>query len=427
MKRQLMVVSLLMALTQMAAFFKVWFTARLFGVSSQLDGYNLALVAPTLISGVVSGFVQTGFFPVRARLHARSGGVDTGVFERGVFWGCALLGVFLSLSLFLVIPLLADILVSRDSTSVREAFVFVARSAVVLVVLNMLSDYSGYLLATRNRFEFAAAAPVLNGLIGGLMLALWKNGGLSSLILSTVVGAMLQLAICVYALQRSQFKLWGEMPIRANFLPQLREMGMLGAWVLPGVVLSNMVVSLPQVWAATFGEGAVSAFGYAYRFHASAVQLLIMTSSTLILARFSDLVAAKNHQAVRQMLRTSTMLSAGAGLLALIAVWTLGERLLLVLFGGRFDAAAAAKVVTFWVWLTAGLGFSLLGSVFAKLLQAQGRSKWMSAMSMANFLGLCASYFLLREILGAPSIAAALSIGAAATVVLGYWCLNDAF
>ena len=56
---QLIAVGVVTGIAQLAAFVKVWVTARLFGVGAQLDGYNLALVAPTLISGVLSGMLQT--------------------------------------------------------------------------------------------------------------------------------------------------------------------------------------------------------------------------------------------------------------------------------------------------------------------------------------------------------------------------------
>src|SRR5690606_2038374 len=110
-----------------------------------------------------------------------------------------------------------------------------------------------------------------------------------------------------------------------------KEIARLGAWVMPGVVFSNLVVSLPPVWAAEFGEGAVSAFGYAYRLHSSAVQLLVMASSTLILARFSVLIASGDDASVRQLLKKAALVSFVLGALAVLCVATLGEPVLVLL------------------------------------------------------------------------------------------------
>lgn len=46
MRKQLAIISLLTAASQLAAFLKLWFTARIFGIGPELDGYNLALVLP---------------------------------------------------------------------------------------------------------------------------------------------------------------------------------------------------------------------------------------------------------------------------------------------------------------------------------------------------------------------------------------------
>lgn len=87
MRKQLALVTVFTVIAQAAGFVKLWVTARLCGVGPELDGYNLALVAPTLISGVLSGIVQTGLFPVRARIAARSDSNVVDAFERSV-WCC---------------------------------------------------------------------------------------------------------------------------------------------------------------------------------------------------------------------------------------------------------------------------------------------------------------------------------------------------
>ncbi|MBL8482423.1 MAG: hypothetical protein JNJ60_09515 [Rhodocyclaceae bacterium] len=419
MARQLLLVTLLTGLSQLAAFFKLWFTARIFGVGSELDGYNLALVVPTLVAGISAGFIQTGFFPLRARLHARGDIAPTEALERGLLWCCAALGGVFAVATALATPWLADLLTPHNLPAAGRAFTLVMPYAAALIALNMVCDYLGYLLVTRGLFAVAAGAPVVNGITGALLLAAWPQGGLYCLIFGTLAGTSAQLAICLFALRHRRFALLGALPERSAFLPQLRDMLALGAWVLPGVCFSNIVASLPPVWVGRFGDGAVSAFGYAYRLHSSVVQLLLMASSTLILAHFSDLVAAGNRPAIRRMLRTAAAVSCGAGLAAMAAVWCLGEPLLGMVFGGRFDATAASRVTSLWSGLTVGLGFALLGNVFAKLWQAQSRPKLITAMAAASLAGLCIAYYSLRPILGELSVAIGLSASAAAVVLLG--------
>lgn len=419
MKRQLAVISLLTAASQLSAFFKLWFTARIFGVGSELDGYNLALVLPTLISGVLLGFLQTGLFPVRARIHAQTPGQETERFERSVIWTSVFLGTMVSLIIAIGSTWLAPVIGGTAPLSVKAALSFALPFTAPLIALNMLGDCAGYLLAMRGRFAIAAGAPVVNGLLGGLLLALWPEGGLLNLLLGTLIGLVAQVGICLYGLNQNGFKLFGPVPVWSQVHPLMLEIVRLGGWVLPGVVFSNLVVSLPPLWMTAFGEGAVSAFGYAYRLHSSAVQLLVMASSTVILANFSDLVALNDAASIKRLLRKAGWVSLIIGAFGTMAVWLLGGPTLETLFAGSFDAEAASRVATHWLWLTAGLGFAMLGNVFAKLWQAQGRPQLISMLAGSSLLALFVAFWLLRSHLGEYALAAALSLSSMTVVLLG--------
>jgi peptidoglycan biosynthesis protein MviN/MurJ (putative lipid II flippase) len=418
MRRQLLLVSLLTGLSQIAALFKLWFTAHVFGVSSELDGYNLALIAPTLISGVLAGLLQTGLFPVRSKIHQLNNPSQVESFERTVWWMYAVLGAFLAVALFALSGWLGRVVVPEQQTATLTAFMTVMPIAACLVAIGMVTDCTGYVLAMRGSFLTAAGAPIANGILGGLVLAFWPDQGLGSLIWGTVGGATLQLFICVYGLKLTSTRLFGPMSWRNHHA--IKEIGALGVWVLPGVVFSNLAVSLPPIWAAGFGEGAVSAFGYASRLHSSAVQLLVMASSTLILARFSELVASGNTIEVNRLLRKATLTSMALGAMAVLFVAGAGEYVLRLLFSGKFDAAAAEQVTSLWTLLSFGLSFSLLGNVFAKLWQAQSRPKLLSVMAGASFITLCTSFLLLKDVTNEQSIAAALAISNLSIVLLGF-------
>lgn len=418
MKRQLILVSILTGLSQFSALFKLWFTAHVFGVSTELDGYNLALIAPTLVSGVLAGVLQTGLFPVRSKIHEENAPTEVESFDRTVWWMYTALGILLAFALFALSGWLGHVLVPEKQTATLMAFMTVMPVATTLVAVSMMTDCTGYILAMRGSFLTAAGAPVANGIFGGLVLALWPDQGLSSLIWGTVGGAILQLVICIIGFKRASVRLLG--PMSWSDYHAFKEIGKLGAWILPGVVFSNLAVSLPPVWVAGFGEGAVSAFGYAYRLHSSAVQLLVMASSTLILARFSELVASGNTGEVSKLLRKAALISLTLGIIAVLCVAGVGEYSLRLFFSGKFNGDAADRVTRLWTLLSFGLGFSLLGNVFAKLWQAQSRPKLLSIMAGASFMTLCVSFFLLRCVTDEKSIAAALACSNMSVVLFGF-------
>jgi peptidoglycan biosynthesis protein MviN/MurJ (putative lipid II flippase) len=419
MKKQLAVITVLTAASQVSAFFKLWFTARIFGVGSELDGYNLALGLPTLLSGVVAGFLQTGLFPVRAKLKVAGNPGDVDAFERAVLWGITSAGVVFTVLLSLGSPAIIPALAGRAPATVIAAMGAAFPYLTMLVALNMVGDCAGYLLAMRNRFSIAAAAPIANGIIGGLLLAAWPEGGLTNLILGTVLGLAVQVGICLWGLRSTGLRLSGPFPALERMRSLTLEMLSLGAWILPGVVLSNLTASLPPIWVASFGEGANSAFGYAYRLHSSVVQLLIMASSPVILTHFADLVANNEIAAVRVFLGKAAAASAIIGVVATVLVGLIGAPMLGLIFSGRFDAEAASRVAHHWWWMTTGLAFLILGNVFAKLWQSQQRPRQLSIMAGAGLIALVATFSLLRGLLLEYSVAAAMSASAVAIVVLG--------
>lgn len=418
MTRQLLLVSGLTAAAQLAAFLKLWVMARLFGVGGQIDGYYLALVLPTLVSGVLLGFLQTGLFPVRARLNATAS-VHTADFERSVLWSSVAIGLLASAVMAVGSPWIVQQVGAGSAPAVREALADAFPWLASLTALNMLADSVGYLLAMRGRFWVAAAAPVANGLLGAGLLVCWPEGGLQNLILGTLGGLVLQIVIAAYGLRRGGLTVIGALLPWVQARPLFIEMVRLGGWILPGVVFSNLIVSLPPLWIAAFGEGAVSAFSYAYRLHSAAVQLLVMAGATVILAEFSEMVARGESASIRRMLRRATAVSAVVGLVACAVVGIADIAILETIFGGRFDRAAADRVGKHWFWLTIGLGFVVLGNVYAKLWQAQGRPRLMSLLAGVALFTLTASYWTLRPLLGEFSLAASLAASSMIAVIFG--------
>ncbi len=419
MRRQLLSVAVLTALSQAAGFLKLWWTARLFGVGAELDGYFLALVLPTMIAGILSGALQTALFPVRARLAVEQDPAAVERFERLVLLGMLALGLLIAGAIVVARPWILDGIAAQATPGVRAVAAFVLPYAASLVVFNAVGDALGYLLAMRDRYPAAAAAPIANALLGAWLLAAWPSGGLFNLALGTVLGLALQVGICLLALCRSGFALWGPLPTLPEAAGYWGKMARLAGWILPGVAFANLKASLPPMLVASYGEGAVSAFGYAWRLHTSLVQVLVMAASPLILARFSRLHAASDSAAMARILRQAFVVSFAVGATAWVLVWGLGTPLLAAVFGDRFDAVAAARVGALWAWLTAGLAFSLLGNVYAKLWQAQARPRLLSALAGFSLLTFGAAYWIFAHWLNEQAIAGALVVAEATVVIAG--------
>ena len=230
--------------------------------------------------------------------------------------------------------------------------------------------------------------------------------------LGTLLGISAQVAIALWGALGTGFAPFGSMQAWRDIRVEMIEILRLGLRILPGTLFSNLANALPSVLLVPYGEGAVSAFGYANRFHQSAVQLVVMAVSPILLSRFSDLVARGDLSTLEHLRRKALWLSVAVGSLAMLLVVVLGEHVLLWFFAhGRFDAEAAERVARNWAWLTAGLAAALYGNVLVRLLQADKRASALSLFAFAGLGSFIVSAWALRPVLGEWAVPAAVVAG----------------
>jgi peptidoglycan biosynthesis protein MviN/MurJ (putative lipid II flippase) len=419
MRKQLIAATGLNVVAQAVGFFKLWLIARLFGVGAELDGYYLALVAPTLLSGVLSGALQTGLFPVRARL-AVAGDMDlVARFERAVLLGASSLGLLIAVLLVVLGDALRAWVAPGASADTHAALRLVWPYAASLVALNAAGDTLSYLLAMRERYAYAAAAPILNALVGAGVLLAWPDGGLTSLAVSTVAGVAMQVLMCAAAVRYFAFKLGGPLRQPGDNLRDFLDLVRLAIWIIPALVASNMNNALPPLLLARHGEGAVSAFSFAFRFHTLALQL-VMAASPVLLAHFASLAARNDSLSVDRILKRATIRLLLLGAVAIGFVAIVGPYLVSAVFSGRFDSAAAQRVAQHWFWLTCGMAPAAMGIVYAKLWQARGWALQISVLAVGGLVLLLVLSALLAPVLSEFAVAASLS-ATAIGITAGYW------
>lgn len=398
--------------------------AYYFGVGAELDGYYLALTVPTLFAGVLGGVLQTGFFPIFARLAAGGEHESARRFRATLLAVVAGVGLLGSVGLSLASPYLSTWLAKGASDAVVDATHYSLTILAFTFAFNAFSDYLGYSLASASLFLVAAAAPAVNALVGTVFLLAWPEGRLTNLVWGTLLGVLAQIAILVVAAHGARILAGGSRSYAFRDPRIWAEVLRLGAWILPGVVFANIMVALPPMLAADLGDGAVSAYGYASRLNGMLVQVLVMASSSLLLARFSELASLHNGEELARLLSRGFAMTVGIAVLALAWVWLVGEFAIEVAFGrGNFDTVAVTQVASLWVVLTMSLLMVLWGNTLAKLFQAWARPKFMSIVAFASLLAFVAGATLLKPTLGVEGIAWAYLVSQFVSAAALTWAL----
>lgn len=415
--RQLLLLILLTFWSQVAAFCKLWLVARIFGVGTDLDGYNLAFSFPSLLTGVVFGTVQTGLFPVYAKVRSSAGDRAASDLERLIFWVLLLFGITILLLAILLEQPLVELLAGRGSAVLIESTRFVFQFAVIGLLLNLMGDFFGFLLALRGRFFAAAVAPILNACVGIGLLVAWPEGGLTNLAVGTVLGTAAQVLLLVWVATRHGFSAVEPIDKIKHRWRDLLEMLTLGSLILPGTFFVSLVNTLPAIMLVPYGAGTISAFGYAIRLHQAAVQLFVLAAGPVLLSKFSDLVVQNQWPALEKLRRRAFWASVFVGILALLAVALFGKYVLLVFFAnGKFDEIAAQHVFKHWFVLSLCLGFALYGNVLSKRLQAERHAATLSLIAFLGLLALLAGYWGMRPLVGEYAVSGAFALSSVITM-----------
>lgn len=419
MQSTLIHVALLTAFAQAVGFLKTLLIAHYFGIGADLDGYYLALVAPTLLAGVVSGAVQTGFFPVHARLRAEGRIEEARDLQSALLWLLLLMGLSVSSIVAVASEGITGLVAEGASDRVTQATSLSLNVVAFAFALNAIVDYLGFVLAAYSRFALAAVAPAMNALTSGLFLYAWPEFGLYNLVWGTLLGILVQLILLVLGLRKADVQVVAPWRLSASWATRVGETVKLGAWILPGVFFANLSAALPQVMAAEFGEGAVSAFGYANRLHGAMVQVLVMSLSTVLLAKFSEQIASGREKELAKSLGRGFPLVLGMCLLVPLWVWGAGLDVLRLLFEhGQFDTEAVTHVHGLWFWLALGFFPMVWGIILAKVFQAWRRPGFITLLAFFGLIVLWASSQLLAARLGINSVASAVSLAYLLTALL---------
>ncbi|CAB3637986.1 murein biosynthesis integral membrane protein MurJ [Trinickia soli] len=417
-------VTLITILAQVAAFVRTAIMAYIFGASSVVDAYNLALVVPVMIAGIVGGWVQSGF--VGRYMERLTHSAEAAAQFRTAIWQLLLvIGASFALVMVVSRSLIAGTLVPANTITTLQLTEGAMAIAAWTLPLTVVSDYMGLVLNCHGRFGAAAAAPVLNAMISAGALWLWPTRDMDALVMSLLLGGAVQLGTLLLAMRRAQLHfVWEFLRLTDDVKATLK----LALPIMPAVVFSNGTVMIIQMTCARLGEGAVAIYGYASRLHGAATQVLIIGISTVLLPRFAALLARNESSEIVRLLwrigRASLMIcvfvAAGVGVLGTPVVLTLLGR-------GHFDHVLGERVGQAWLLLTLSLFPFGLATFFAKLYQAKLRPQLLSMSSLVALIATTACCLFGYRVSGLSAVLLA-PLGAQICVLAFFlWCFRREF
>jgi putative peptidoglycan lipid II flippase len=394
---------------KLAALAKEVTVAASFGTADALDAFLIAFLLPSYLINVVGGSLNAALIP--GYIHVRE--TEGPEAAQRLFSGAVTFsGVLLLLATAVVAALGPFLLPLLASGFAPEKLMLTERLFYLLLPLVAVSGLATNwesVLNAGERFGLAAFAPVLVPLTTvAALFAFGAAWGVYALVLGTVAGTALQLALLGWALRRQGLRLW---PRWHGLDPALRRVVGQYLPMIAGSALMSSTFLVDQSVAAMLAPGSVSVLSYGNKLIAPVLGIGTVALGTAVLPYFSTMVATADWGGLRHTLRTYTWLVLLISVPATAALVLLSGPLVDVLFRhGRFTAEDALAVSRVQAMYALQLPFYSLGILFVRLLSAlRGNHILMWGTVISFIINLALDLTLLR-VCGIAGIALSTSL-----------------
>jgi len=379
-----------------ASYLREMLVAATYGASAVTDAYFSGLTfVMTLADLLLSAALLTSFVPVLAPLVAKAG--DTLARRRKLLLTVTLAtlaaGLVIGALAWLAMgPVMEALLPGADAATQVLAQDYGRHLVWLLPILSLMLLFS---LTLNAHGEFALPAlswPVMN-LTFVALVALFGHpgdGGVLTLaaVLGPLAGALLLAARLVYLgllwFEKPSFRSEDARLVWRLAKPMLMTLG-LGSSV--GLLMVSHLIL--RRYASGFGEGAVSALGYAFRIYEVPVTLAANTAGILLLPAAAKLHAAEERERIAAICRNALLW--GTILLAPAAVvaWVEADWIIEILLRrGQFSIFAAALTADALRGFAAAILFEAALVVLYRIFYGMRRPLLPVAASLASLLSL---------------------------------------
>lgn len=426
------------ALDKAVAFVRQVVIARQFGLSAELDAFNVANNVPDLLFALISGgALAIAFIPVLSEQLTLGG--------RNALWSLfskiANLAFLVTAAMAVIVALLAAPLV-RWELGIAPGFgpeqqTLVENLMRLNLIATLIFSISGLVMAglqANQHFLLPAMAPLLYniGQIFGAVILSPEKGyqigpltlpamglGVYGLVYGVIMGALLHLAVQIPALIRFRFRWTFGLGLKTE--PVQKVLRLMGPRLVT-MFFIQLIFIVRDNLASRLEAGAVTALTYGWMIFQVPETLIGTAIGTALLPTLSEQMAREEHEAFRDSIERAVRVLV-ALTLPVAVILTFGLRPLLALAFG-FDPAGTDLLL----WVTRAY---LAGLVGQSLVEVAVRSFYarQNALTPLIAAGLTLlAYILLGSqlyrILGAPGISLSDSIAFTGEAVLLLLLLN---
>ncbi len=308
-----------------------------FGVSSDLDVFNIAMVLPGFILLFLTAAFTSAFVPMYIEWKTRYSNKKVEEYSLSILYNNIVLFTLLALIGYISAPYLFPLLGYGLDQNQVDLGITLQRWLIIMFIIDGCAIILLGIFHANKQFFYYSTAPIFINVCLILFLLFGDGMGIHALVFGFLTGNFIKLVYLYVNLKRHRFSF---ITRQINFdiikTYYLLALPMIGSEV---IAQSNFFVD--QIMATQLDPGSVSSLTYAFRVYALPNVLIIMVISQTLLPYLSQLVSAEDFAGFRNMLK-NTVIFVGFISFPIIALFLLfSNEIISILFErGEFDIRA---------------------------------------------------------------------------------------
>ena len=307
--------------------------AHTFGLSRTLDIYNASFVIPDLMLTVLIGTaLSAAFLPIFSKLYDEKRELGYKYAHQMMSWGILVIAV-IGILAAITLPYYAHKLVPGFEGEDLSQYILLTRILLLSPFLFTISNIYGRILLSVKEFLWYGLSPALYnvGIIFGVLVFV-PRFGLVGLVMGTILGILMHLAIRLIMVKRPKYHFKHKLNLR--FSPEIKEtIKLMAPKIVQYLMWSIMLLSFTSI-ASELAEGSVAAYNYARNFQSLPVSMLGIAIAMAMFTSLSHDAGKGNFQKFKRDLKRDRLRSLTYTTLAAIALALLAKPAISLLLGG---------------------------------------------------------------------------------------------
>ena len=384
--------------------------ASRFGISSQLDVFNLAWAVPSITCLFFSGALTGAFVPLYVQWSHTRRPSDVQNAVMILIWGTIALFAILTIVLIAAAPILFPLLGFSFSDELREFGITISRLLALLVLFDGSGILLGALLQAEKRFFILQAAALSINVVTIMVLLLYEKMGIFALGAGLLAGTACKTACMAMALRRRGIRFFRKL----FFDPQpVRTFVLLALPLFGSELVVNLNFLVDQIMAGTLSAGSISTLKYAYRVYDMPIQIIVIALARALFPFASEAALDRSYERMQGMFQNA-IIFLGLITAPVICIGSLFSREIMQLLfeRGAFDAAATQQTASTFVCYNIGLFFYAYAFINGTFFSALQATTVLFVMGCVSIILNVVLNGLLMNFIGVPGIALSTSITA---------------